>query len=152
VFDIVILAVLVLFAVRGFAHGFVREVFSVLGVVIAAILGFIFADAGAVVVEGMLGVSTPVARVLAFLVIFLTLSVGLYLIGSALSKLTKFALLKPLDKIGGALAGLLEGLIVIGVILAAMSSFVGIHKALQGSVVARTIADAFRAILSTLAA
>ena len=149
-FDIAILAVLVIFAVRGFARGFIREVFSVLGVVIAAVAGFVFADAGAAVFEAAFGVSTSVARVMAFLTIFLVLSVGLYLLGSILSKLTGFALIKPIDKAAGAVAGLFEGLIVAGVILAAMSSFVGVHRALENSSLARTIADAFRAILSTL--
>ena len=150
-FDIALVCVLILFAVRGFAHGFVREVFSILGVVLAAILGFLFVDVAATVIEGVLGTSAQVARVAGFLVLFLALSAGFYFLGTVLSKLVKLMLLRPVDKAAGVFVGLLEGIVVMGVVLAAMSSFVGVHRALEKSVVARFITDVFSAIFSGLA-
>jgi membrane protein required for colicin V production len=122
--DIAIAAVLLLSVAWGVWHGFVREVISLAGWVLA----FLAANAAA----GPLGealptsVSSPEVRVLlAYLVVFVfTLSIAT-IVGLLLSRVIKAYGLGSLDRTLGGLFGLARGVVVLLAltVLAGLTSF-----------------------------
>lgn len=148
--DFILVLALVLFAVRGFKQGLVREVFSILAILIAALLAFLFADKAKFFIQDLLTVSIGTARILAFISIFLLTAIAFNVLVTPLSKLAQIGIVRPLDKASGVIFGIVEGIVVIGVVLAIMSTSSGIHRAIEHSFVARIITDAFRTIFSAL--
>lgn len=148
--DLILVLALILFSVRGFKRGLAKEVFSLLAIVIATVLAFLFADSSKFFIQDLLTVSIGTARILAFISIFLLSAIAFNVLVTPLSKLAQISIIRPLDKISGTVFGVIEGLVIIGVVLAIMSTSVRIHRAVEHSFVARAITDAARTIFSAL--
>lgn len=134
-FDIVFLAIIGLFALRGAWRGIVREVATIGGVIGGVILARLFYRALAPAFSGRVK-SEFIAGAIAFVVIFLIV----YIAGNAVS----FFLQRKLRKVGagsaergaGAAFGALEATIVIGV-------FLLLIRGLKGSLEASFLSDSF---------
>jgi len=113
-FDFAAVAVLGLSGVMAFARGLIREVFSIIAFIGAAISAVFFADMLRPMVEGMTPLSGPLASVAAGLVIFLVVFIAITVIASTLAKRTHASTeIGSFDRAAGLAFGILRGVIVV---------------------------------------
>ena len=117
--DIIVLLIIGITAIRGLMRGFVDTLFSLA----AWFLAFMAGKWGAVIVAPMLPISMDSERMryfVAFALVFLSVLVGVLLLGHMLASMLRAIGLGGADKALGGVVGLLKGgLIVIGFTLAA---------------------------------
>ena len=116
--DILLWAILVACAVKGFMKGLIREVCALLGVVAGAWAAFTYygyvTDAISVFIKLPRSVATPIS----FLLIYIVLGLLFFFAGHLLTTLFKIMLLGWLNRFGGILFGILQGAFVSCIVLA----------------------------------
>lgn len=143
ILDIIFLILIGLSVIYSFIRGLVRELFSLL----AIILGFFGATYGYLAMADWLrrwmGNET-LAQVLGFAILFFLIALGLGLLGRVLSRLVKTMDLSWADRMGGAAFGFIKAIFLIAVILLVLTAFLPSRSKLisesQVSSVALTIA------------
>lgn len=111
-FDYAVMAIVVISALLGVWRGLVYEVLSLLGWVAAYLAARLFAqDVLPFVPEGVGGESLRLAA--AFAGVFMTTLVVSGLVAWAVSRLVQFVGLGVLDKLLGALFGMLRGVLIV---------------------------------------
>ena len=115
-FDIIILIILAFFAVRSFFRGFVREAFS-LGGIIAGVIAAneFYAHLGEILSKYIS--SGDVSNTLAYVVIFAAVALAMNILGGILGKFVKLVLLGWFDRLLGLAFGLFKGLIIIAILV-----------------------------------
>jgi membrane protein required for colicin V production len=115
-----LLLLLLLFGLRGFWRGFLREALGLAGVVLAGVLVIGQSDriAGVLTTNG--GFTPLTARLVAAVGLALVVFVGVRLIGGLVARLTAALFLRPLDRVAGVGLGLAEGAALLGLALAAV--------------------------------
>jgi len=143
--DIIIIIVLVCFTLLGLMRGLIRQLGSILVFFIALWLAHTFQDNLALYITPSLKdwkfLAQPLAKSIGFFFIFFVGSFLLNLLVRLADKVfntfTTLGFVKATNRIGGALIGLLEGLLLISVILYVLSffgpSFVGMQKWMKES-------------------
>ena len=114
--DYVILALLLLGTVAGFARGFIVQVATILG----AVLGLMAARVEYVPVRHLLRTFLPASpwlTVVAFLLIFLVVWGAIVTVATKVRSLARILLLGGLDRLGGALLGAIQSALVIELLL-----------------------------------
>ena len=115
--DIIILLLLVPAAVAGFSSGFVRQVSSLLALILGVWLAFRLSSAVSVWLAGLVSASPAVLNIISFVVILLAVAILLHLIGAALTKLLKIIMLGWLNRLLGVVFALLKALLLLGVLV-----------------------------------
>jgi membrane protein required for colicin V production len=115
--DILIWVVLILFMVKGFLKGLVREVCSLFGLVAGGWAACKYYPYLAEALTPFIRLPHHVAQSLAFIVIFLMLGLLFYLLGHLLTVVFKVMLLGGVNRIGGICFGLLEGAFLLSMLL-----------------------------------
>ncbi|MBI3956870.1 MAG: CvpA family protein [Candidatus Kerfeldbacteria bacterium] len=119
--EIVLLAVIAGFGIVGFAKGLIQAIGSIIGVVIGTIVATRAFDDVAALATPLFGGNQIAASVTAFIVLFLLTSqlVGFVvrLIDQAFKIIALFPGLKLINRVGGLVLGLFEGVLVVGVVL-----------------------------------
>lgn len=125
-FDLVLLVIFFGFVGAGFYFGLVHTLGAIFGVVIGVIAASNLYIQVSSFFEFLL-IKQEVARVLAFILIFLVVARGIGYIIHAFDKGFKIIRFIPfassINRLGGALLGFFEGALVLGVILTIASSF-----------------------------
>jgi membrane protein required for colicin V production len=111
--DILIWVVLLIFAVKGFMKGLVREVCSLLGLVVGGWAAFTFCRPFAGVLQSHCHLSHTIALFLSFGLIFLALGLFFFLLGYLATILLKIVFLGSVNRVGGVFLGLLQGSFVL---------------------------------------
>lgn len=113
-FDFAALAILGLSGVMAFARGLIREVFSIIAFIGAAIAAVFFADMLRPVVENFTPLSGALASVAAGLVVFLVVFIAITVIASSLAKRTHQSTeIGSFDRAAGLAFGILRGVVVV---------------------------------------
>ncbi|GFE57515.1 CvpA family protein [Geobacter sp. AOG1] len=115
--DILIWVVLLVFVIKGFMKGLVREVCSLLGLVLGGWAAFKYYPYLAESLRSVIRVPQHIALVLSFLLVFLVLGLLFYLFGHLLTVVFKIMLLGGVNRVGGVLFGLLEGAFLLCMLL-----------------------------------
>jgi membrane protein required for colicin V production len=115
--DILILAVLLIFVIKGFMKGLVREVCSLLGLVAGGWASFRYYHYVAEAIRPFVHLPQHIARVISFILLFLIIGLLFYLFGHLLTAIFRIMLLGSVNRIGGLLFGLLEGAAVLCIVL-----------------------------------
>lgn len=115
--DILIWAVLLVFVVKGFMKGLVREVCSLLGLVAGGWAAFRYYHYLAEAIRPLIHLPQHVALVLSFILIFLILGLLFYLFGHLLTVIFKVMLLGGVNRVGGIVFGFLEGALILCMVL-----------------------------------
>ena len=115
--DIVIAVLLILSLVQGIRAGFIRSVFNVAGVVAGLILAVNFYLYGSVLLLEHVNLPQFLASVVSFITIFSLVSFVFFLAGSSFRIVTRLSIFKFADRVGGSIAGLMIGLIIVGAVL-----------------------------------
>lgn len=111
--DILIWVVLLIFAVKGFMKGLVREVCSLLGLVIGGWAAITYYRQFAEVLQSHSHFSHAITLFLSFGLIFLALGLFFYLLGYLTTMLLKIVFLGSVNRFGGIFLGILQGALLL---------------------------------------
>jgi membrane protein required for colicin V production len=115
--DIVVWAVLLAFMVKGFLKGLVREVCSLLGLLVGGWAAFHYYPWLAEAMTPVIRLPHALAQAFSFILIFFSLGILSYLVGHFVTGLLKLMLLGWLNGTGGVMLGFLEGGFILAVLL-----------------------------------
>jgi membrane protein required for colicin V production len=141
--DIAILVALAFFTYTAFHAGLIREVITIIGAVFAvALAGLFYSDLATDVQVAVDDEET--AKIVAFAMIFFAVILASQLTASFLKQAASLLLLGLFDSIGGAMFGLIKGLIFveIALIFAITFSSLGLQRAIDHSAFAPFFLDA----------
>jgi membrane protein required for colicin V production len=119
--DIVIIIILGASAVYSTIKGFVKDIFSLLAVILGIIAALVFYRMGAQLMEGFIA-SEQIRNTLSFAVIFLIIAVAISIVGIIVSKIIKSVELSFYDRLAGFAFGLLKGFLIVAVIVVVVTS------------------------------
>lgn len=121
--DIIILAVLLFGAYRGYQKGFVLEIVAIVSFVLAVIGGFKLLHWGMDLIDQHFDVSGELLPYISFIVIFIGIILLTNLIGKAFKKVIDLTLLGTVDNLAGALLSIMKWAFGISVLLWLTTSF-----------------------------
>ena len=114
--DAILIVVIAFSSVYGLFKGLVKEVISLLAVIIGLIGASRFYEGASPILED-LGLGEQVAKILSFFILFIVIFISLILIGKLLHKLIHAILLGWLNRLGGIGFGFIRGIIISGIII-----------------------------------
>ncbi|MDQ7002899.1 MAG: CvpA family protein [Ghiorsea sp.] len=121
-FDYILITIVGLSMVLSIWRGFVREIISLIGLVLALfIAGRMSGDVGALLHDWI--ESSAIANVAAFVLIFVTTMIAVGLISAFIRKLVDMADLTATDRTLGVFFGAARGVLLIGVAFLAYTSY-----------------------------
>ncbi len=146
--DIVIIVLLLISAVGGLFNGLIKSVFSLVGLIVGVVLAGRF-------YTGLAGLlrfipDENIARIVAFIIIFLVIIIIAAILGVILTKLVSTMLLGWLNRLGGAVFGVLIGAVFIAAILVIWVKYLGANSVISGSGIAHILVDGFPLVLALL--
>jgi membrane protein required for colicin V production len=116
--DLVFIALIVLMVVHGYVKGFVEELFSWATIVLAVWMAVLFHQAGGAFIRTKIMADVrAVPEVLAFVAIFVIVTSVLKLLEHILKDVITGAELRNVNKVLGAVFGVVEGLAITTLIL-----------------------------------
>lgn len=120
-FDIVIIAVILLSAVIGLFRGLVRELLSLIGWIVAIWVAWVYAPNLAGLFSGF--ISAPEVRLAAaFIALFLVILVLIAILAHYICKVISASALKSTDRSLGMLFGALRGILLIALVTILMQT------------------------------
>jgi membrane protein required for colicin V production len=146
--DIAVLVILIVSVIAGLKVGIIKALLTVIGGIVGVVLaGRFSASLG----EKMGFISNEgVAKVIAFIIIFIIVLLIAALAASFLKKIAETILLGWINRLGGAILGLVLGAIFCGALLAMWVKFQGISNAVLDSALAGFLLDKFPVVISFL--
>jgi membrane protein required for colicin V production len=148
--DIAIVLIIAFFATTAFSAGLIRELMTLASAVVGVVVAGLFYDDLARDVLVFID-DKDAANIVAFLVLLGAIYLAGQLIAIMLKQVAAILLLGWADRLGGALFGLLKGLVVVEVLLIAFITFdVGLRDAIQDSRLASLFLDAASVLLIIL--
>ncbi len=148
--DIAIVLIIAFFATAAFSAGLIRELVTLVSAVVGVVVAGLFYDDLARDVLVFID-NKNTASIVAFLVLLGAIYLAGQLIAIMLTQVAAVLLLGWADRLGGALFGLLKGLVVVEVLLIAFVTFdVGLDDAIEDSGLASVFLDAASVLLIIL--
>lgn len=149
--DILIWVILLIFAVKGFMKGLVKEVCSLLGLIVGGWAAFTYYRPFAGVIQSHSHFSHTISLFLSFGLIFLALGLFFFLLGYLATLLLKVVFLGSVNRIGGIFLGILQGSLLLCILFTlgtAKHSPTKISASIEKSTSARPFLVCGREILS----
>ncbi len=146
--DIVIIVVIAISAFGGLKNGLIKAVLSLAGLIV----GVVLAGRYYIPLSEQLAFipQDNIARIVAFAIIL----IGVMIIAGVLANLLKWAvsavMLGWVNRIGGAVFGLVLGAVFCGALLAMWIKFMGIQSIIVESAMANMLLDFFPVVLALL--
>jgi membrane protein required for colicin V production len=148
--DIAIVLIVAFFATTAFSAGLIRELVTLVSAVVGVVVAGLFYDDLARDVLVFID-NKDTASIVAFLVLLGAIYLAGQLIAIMLKQVAAVLLLGWADRLGGALFGLLKGLVMVEVLLIAFVTFdVGLDDAIEDSGLASVFLDAAPVLLIIL--
>ncbi|MCX6581908.1 MAG: CvpA family protein [Candidatus Aminicenantes bacterium] len=149
VLDIVFLIIVGISILLGIIKGFIRELFSLVFLIIGGVLAFLFYnDVGGVLVK--LLKNRNISNFAGFIVIFAGVLIAGAIITYAIKKVFTFGPLKAVDRILGGVFGLVRGILISAVIVLMFLAF-PVHDDLPvKSKIAPYLVDTIRVVMKWL--
>ena len=148
--DIAIIVVIGITAFVGLKNGIIKTVLTLAGVIVGVILAGLFYVALADKLTFI--PQETVARVAAFAIILIAVILIAGIIAGVLKWFASIILLGWVNRLGGALLGLIMGSIFCGALLAIWTKFLGIAEPIAESALATFLLDRFPVVLALLPA
>lgn len=120
--DIIIVAVLCFFAVKGLVRGLVNEASSLAGLLVGGWLAYRFYPLLAVPIKSSLHLPIHLASFLAFIIILLLTGICAHIIGNVATAALKLVMLGSLNRLGGLLIGIAEGSLLLCLVFSIAAS------------------------------
>lgn len=143
--DIVIIISLIISLVSGLTQGLIRSAFA-----LAGLIGGIILATNLYKPLGHFLSFIPderIANIVAFAIILIIVLIIAALLGSLFKRLISMVMLGWFDHLGGAVFGVLSGLVFWAVLLAILEKYTG-WSVINGSAIARTLLENFPVVLS----
>ncbi|MGP8080975.1 MAG: CvpA family protein [Dehalococcoidales bacterium] len=145
--DIVIIVYLCLSVIVGFMQGFIRTVLSIIGLIIGIILASHFYKQLGNILTFIS--NKNVANVVAFIIILLVVMIVAAVIAAILRSIIKAIMLGWVDRLGGAVIGLIIGVLSISAFLAIIVKY-NTANAITNSKIAGFFLNKFPVVLKLL--
>ncbi len=120
--DIGILAILAIFLIKGIWRGLLREVCSLLGLVLGGLFAFTFNQPAAEWLQASYGLPARLSAWGSFLVIFLLVIFLFGVVGFVLNRFVKLIFLGGFNRLAGAIFGIVQGVVIVSILLLVLSS------------------------------
>ena len=146
--DIVLIVVIAIATLLGLRTGIIKAVLSLAGVIIGVILAgrfYVPLSEQLTFIPHAGG-----AKIAAFAIILIVVMIIAGVIASLLKWAASIVMLGWVNRLGGALFGLVLGAILCGALLATWVNFLGIGKTIADSALARLLLDYFPMVLVLL--
>jgi len=121
--DILLAVPILIGAYGGFKKGFIVGVLSLLALVLGVFGGFYFLNWGVSILITDFGLTGKLIPILAFVVIFIGIIIIVNFIGKLLKKFVQMILLGSVDKVAGALMGILMWIFLVSSLIWVASVF-----------------------------
>lgn len=115
--DSAILVVLVVFLIKGIWRGLIRQLCALAGIVLGVFLAWSFSSVLGPELARLAGWSPRVSVAVVGCLLFFSGVLTFFILGFYLGKLTEQPVLAGLNRIGGGLFGVIEGVVLLAVIL-----------------------------------
>lgn len=116
--DVIWVALVVVFVIRGTMRGFFREGFGLAGILVGLVIAINrYQSVGKIIVSNFPNLSLKIADLLSFSFIFIAVALLGGVAGIILHKASKYSPIKGVDRGGGFLLGLVEGSLICSVVL-----------------------------------
>jgi membrane protein required for colicin V production len=112
-FDIIILVVLLLFALKGLVRGLVNEASSLTGLLLGGWLAYRFYPLLSVPLGTALHIPAHVSAFLAFMLLLLVTGIVAHIAGNILTAALKLVMLGSINRLGGIVIGTAEGALLL---------------------------------------
>ena len=119
--DVMLLIIIGVFLLKGLLRGLVKELCSLVGLIVGSLLAFRFHGPLAESMVKAFSLPASVCVVLAFLAIFLSILLVFGLIGMLLSKYVKLLYVGGLNRVAGGIFGLVQGVLILSVVMFGLS-------------------------------
>lgn len=149
--DILVWAILLAFIIKGFLKGLVREVCSLVGLVMGIWAACKYYPSLSAAIRHFIHLPQNVSSTISFALIFLVVGLLFFFLGHLLTAAFKIALLGGVNRVGGVVFGFFQGALVLCVILYLGTSKPmpsKLKKRLEGSKSARPFIVSGREIIS----
>ena len=123
VLDILLLIPLIYAAWKGFKHGLIIEIFTLLAFLVGIYIGIHFSDSTGLFLRNQFGLNSSYLPTIAFTVTFLVVGASVYFLGKAIEKLIKVAQLSPFNRIAGSGFSLLKYVFILSAFLGLLESY-----------------------------
>jgi len=116
VITLVIAAVILVFLIDGIKRGLVRQLFEIAGLIAAFIGAYYFGHFLSRHMEGLTRVSHTVIIFVLAAIVFIAVVFLFHLLGAMLQKVVSVTILSPVDRIGGAVFGVVKGVLLVSLV------------------------------------
>ncbi len=150
-FDVAILVVLCFFLLKGIFRGLLKEVCSLLGLVLGGVFAFTFHLPLAQLLQDSFNLPAKLCVWGSFLAIFLLMVFLFAVVGFVLNRFVKLIFLGGFNRLAGAIFGIIQGVVVLAMIILALNSSVApdaARRMIKGSQLAPPFATLGGAIFS----
>lgn len=120
--DIAILVILGFFILKGTLRGLLKEICSLLGLVLGGVFAFTFYVPLAQTVSAAVNIPDKVSVWGSFLAIFILVVFLFAVIGYVLNRFVKLIFLGGFNRLAGAVFGIVQGVVLLAMILLALNS------------------------------
>jgi membrane protein required for colicin V production len=121
--DILLIIPLIYGAWKGFKHGLIIEVFTLLALFVGIYVGIHFSDFTARLLREYLGLNSKYLPIIAFTITFLAVGAMVFFLGKTIEKLIKITALTPLNKFAGVFFSLLKYVYMLSTLLVIVESY-----------------------------
>jgi membrane protein required for colicin V production len=121
--DILLLIPLIYGAWKGFKHGLIIEVFTLLALFVGIYVGIHFSDFTARLLREYVGLNSKYLPIIAFTITFLAVGAMVFFLGKTIEKLIKITALTPLNKFAGVFFSLLKYVYMLSTLLVILESY-----------------------------
>ncbi|TNF49088.1 MAG: CvpA family protein [Bacteroidetes bacterium] len=121
--DVLLIVPLIYAGYKGFKHGLIIEVFTLMALFLGLYAGINFSDFVAGKLKDIFGWDSPYAPTICFTVIFLGIGAMVYFAGVMIQRMVRVVNLSPIDKFFGVFFGVLKMTYILSVILVLIESY-----------------------------
>ncbi|PLX14985.1 MAG: hypothetical protein C0598_00240 [Marinilabiliales bacterium] len=121
--DLIILIPVMFFAWSGYRKGLIIEASTLIALILGLYFAIYFSDIAGGFLNKTFQIDQKYMGALSFVVTFIVVVFGVIAIGKALEKIVDVLLLGFLNKLGGAVFGMLKGALFISILIFAFSYF-----------------------------
>jgi len=121
--DVVILVPIIYAAWKGFKHGLIIEIFTLLALFVGIYAGIHFSDLTATFLRTNLGMSSKYVPVIAFTITFLGIGAMVYFLGKTIEKIIKVTQLTPINKLAGVFFSVLKYIYILSTLFILLESY-----------------------------
>ncbi len=146
--DILIAILIVVSVFGGLKAGIIKVLFTIAGLIIGVVLAGNYSEA---IGDKLTFISNPkVAGILAFIIIMAVVMIGFSIVAFVVKKIASAVLLGWVNHLGGAVFGLLLGMIFVAALLSMYLKFMGNTDTITNSWLAGFLLDKFPIVMGFL--